>query len=84
MMPGLTGYQLIEKIRRHSLEMPCILFSHLGKPEDRAHASEKNIVFMVKGLDSPKDILAHVQNMLAPKKSDDNHSEVLKNIKFNN
>jgi CheY-like chemotaxis protein len=64
MMPGLTGFQLIEKIRDKFPDLPVVIFSHLGRPEDREKAREKNIAFMIKGLDSPKKILEQIRRSL--------------------
>src|SRR4051794_28510958 len=64
MMLRMTGFELIEKVQDKSKNIPVIIFSHLGRDEDREKAAKKNIAFMVKGLDSPRKILEHVKDAL--------------------
>ena len=64
MMPKLDGFTLTQKIREKSPGFPVIIFSHLGRPEDREKAKEANVDFMVKGFDSPAEILKRMQELL--------------------
>lgn len=69
-MPGLTGFELIEKLRANkTLEsLQVIIFSHLNRDADREHAMKlPNTKFMVKGYDSPGEILKYVREILTPR-----------------
>ena len=68
LMPRMTGFELIDKIRSNlsTVTIPIIIFSHLGKPEDRKKAGELSVRFMVKGFDGPIDILKTVRDILIP------------------
>lgn len=68
LMPRMTGFELVEKMRSTpSLEhVPVIIFSHLGKPEDRKKAAALPLVdFRVKGFDGPIKILKYVREVLS-------------------
>lgn len=68
MMPRMTGFELIEKMRNNppTAKIPVIIFSHLGRVEDRARAASlPNVDFMLKGIDSPAKILRRVQDLLS-------------------
>jgi hypothetical protein len=46
--------------------VPVIMFSHLGREEDKAKAKVfVNTHFMIKGYDSPKSILGRVHELLS-------------------
>jgi len=67
MMPRMTGFELIDKLRNNKATspLPVIIFSHLGRDEDRAKAeSLSNVVFKVKGYDSPVDILNTAKHLM--------------------
>ena len=68
LMPGLTGFELIQKLRADlaTRPLPIIVFSHLGRPEDREKAQNFHVEFMIKGFDSPAKILKAVHRMLDP------------------
>ncbi len=69
-MPRMTGFELIESLRSNpaAAYVPVIMFSHLGKDEDRQKASKlTQTFFMVKGYNSPKEILAKVKELLDTK-----------------
>ncbi|MEO8065320.1 MAG: response regulator [Candidatus Doudnabacteria bacterium] len=66
-MPHMSGFELVEKLRanKSTKTTPVIIFSHLGRPEDRAKAKSYPFVeFVVKGQDRPVDILHKAQDML--------------------
>lgn len=67
MMPRMDGFEFIKKLRANetTLKLPVILFSHLGRNEDRAKAGKlSNVIFMVKGFDGPVDILKKVEELI--------------------
>lgn len=66
LMPRLTGFELIQKLRADAKtsSLPIIVFSHLGRPEDRATAEKFKVTFMVKGYDGPIKILKTVHSFL--------------------
>jgi DNA-binding response OmpR family regulator len=64
LMPRLDGFSLLKKIRSHpnTNTMPVVVFSHLGREEDRVKASGfPRTDFVVKGYDSPVEILQKVK-----------------------
>ena len=66
-MPKMDGFELIDHLRKHALtsKIPVILFSHLGREEDRKKAEGfQNVHFTIKGYDSPADILKKVKSLL--------------------
>lgn len=66
-MPKLDGFQLIEQLRKNAMtsRAPVIMFSHLGREEDKMKAMVyENVAFMIKGFDSPKTILEKVKDMI--------------------
>lgn len=68
-MPRMTGFELIDKLRnyRPTEAVPVIIFSHLGRPEDRKKAQNLALVdFMVKGYDSPMEIIKKAKELLFP------------------
>ncbi|MEJ0021297.1 MAG: response regulator [Candidatus Doudnabacteria bacterium] len=67
LMPHMSGFELIEKLRsnKSTETTPVIIFSHLGRPEDRAKAGKLPFVeFMVKGFDRPINIVRKAEEML--------------------
>jgi CheY-like chemotaxis protein len=66
-MPGLTGFELIDKVRAHKEmnSIPVILFSHLNRDKDKQQARMlPNVQFKVKGYDSPAEILKSARTTL--------------------
>ena len=66
-MPRMDGFEFIRNLRNNivTAETPVIMFSHLGREEDRAKAKEfEGTEFMVKGLDGPLDILKKVKLLI--------------------
>jgi DNA-binding response OmpR family regulator len=66
-MPRMDGFELIHNLRNNALTVltPVIMFSHLGRAEDKEKAGElQDVYFMVKGYDDPKDIMAKVEELL--------------------
>jgi CheY-like chemotaxis protein len=67
LMPRMTGFELIDKLRnnRSTETTPIIIFSHLGREEDRKKAGKLAFVeFMVKGYDRPANILKKAQELM--------------------
>src|SRR3989344_7918655 len=57
-MPRMDGFEFIRNLRVNitTAKVPVIMFSHLGREEDRQKAkSLAGVEFMVKGIDGPKD-----------------------------
>ena len=67
-MPRMTGFELIAKIQNDlsTAFVPIIIFSHLGREEDKHKAQSLGVNFMVKGYDSPIKILNLVKSLLTP------------------
>ena len=70
-MPRMTGFELIEKLRATpaTASLPIIVFSHLGREEDKKRAKALGVEFKIKGYDGPVEILQAVEELLTPKKS---------------
>lgn len=71
-MPRMDGFELVRNLRNNvaTVLVPVIMFSHLGREEDKEKAEKlKDVHFMVKGYDDLKDILAKAEELLdlAPK-----------------
>lgn len=67
-MPRMDGFELIKNLRANpaTAVTPVIMFSHLGREEDRQKATQlPETYFMVKGYDDPKEILATVKQLLS-------------------
>lgn len=67
-MPRLDGFGLIERLRANprTRNIPVIMFSHRGRPEDKQRAGTyPRVDFKIKGYDSPAEILNTVQALLA-------------------
>ncbi len=66
-MPRMDGFELIRNLRTNvvTARTPVIMFSHLGREDDRAKAvGLSGVEFMVKGYDGPPKILQKVQHLL--------------------
>jgi CheY-like chemotaxis protein len=66
-MPKMDGFELIDHLRKHILtaNVPVIMFSHLGREEDKLRAAKYDrVYFMLKGYDSPTKILEKVKELL--------------------
>lgn len=66
-MPRMDGFELIKNLRANvaTSSIPVVLFSHLGRAEDKARAAKiPNVYFMVKGFDGPNDILKKVEELI--------------------
>jgi len=66
-MPRMDGFEFIRNLRKNSVtaQVPVIMFSHLGREEDREQARKlTDVEFMVKGIDGPLDILVAVKKLL--------------------
>lgn len=66
-MPRMDGFELIKNLRTNAVtaKTPVILFSHLGREEDRVKAEKlPGVVFMIKGMDGPKVILEKIQELI--------------------
>ncbi|MBI2355743.1 MAG: response regulator [Candidatus Doudnabacteria bacterium] len=69
-MPRMDGFELIKNLKNNPATAltPVIIFSHLGRDEDREKAGKlMETYFMVKGYDGPNDILAKVKELLDDK-----------------
>ena len=68
-MPRMDGFEFIRNLRSNvaTAQTPVILFSHLGREEDRERANKlSKVEFMVKGIDGPKDILNKIETLIGP------------------
>ncbi len=66
-MPRMDGFELIRNLRSNvpTAKTPVIMFSHLGREEDRQKAMAlSGVDFMVKGYDTPSAIFQKVQHLL--------------------
>ena len=66
-MPRMDGFALVRNLRSNiqTAKIPVIMFSHLGREEDREKAKQmEGVEFMVKGFDSPADIAKKVDKIL--------------------
>lgn len=69
-MPNMTGFELIQAIKKNvtTANIPFVVFSHLGREEDRQKAQELGAkAFFIKGQNSPKEIADFVKNILTQK-----------------
>lgn len=76
-MPKMDGFELIRNMRNNVATslIPVIMFSHLGREEDRQKASAlRRVNFVVKGYDSPMAILNTVNELMS--NSDHKHSRL--------
>lgn len=79
-MPRMDGFEFIHNLRNNAVTVitPVIMFSHLGRQEDREKAKKLNDVhFMLKGYDDPNKILAKVKELLGlgPKANTNHHQD---------
>ena len=66
-MPRMDGFEFIRNLRNNisTARTPVMMFSHLGREEDRKKAEKLNhITFLVKGVDSPAEILVKIAELL--------------------
>ena len=65
-MPRMDGFELVRNLRNNvaTSQIPVIMFSHLGRAEDREKAQSLHVEFLVKGFDSPSHILGRVKELL--------------------
>jgi len=66
-MPRMDGFELIHNLRSNiaTSKIPVIMFSHLGREQDRQKAMQlSNVEFMLKGYDTPTKILAKVEELI--------------------
>lgn len=66
-MPRMDGFELIHNLRSNvaTARIPVIMFSHLGREDDRQRANQlPKVEFMLKGYDTPGQILAKVQELI--------------------
>ena len=66
-MPRMDGFEFIRNLRGNivTAQIPVIMFSHLGREEDREKAKKlDNVTFMVKGFATPAEIVAKVAELL--------------------
>jgi CheY-like chemotaxis protein len=67
-MPKMDGFEMIRNLRNNvaTALTPVVMFSHLGREEDRQKALKLNrVTFVVKGYDSPSEILNQVKELVA-------------------
>lgn len=78
-MPRMDGFELIHNLRNNvaTAETPVIMFSHLGREEDREKAKKIwRVEFMVKGLDSPAKILNRISELLSVSSEKTRNNEI--------
>jgi CheY-like chemotaxis protein len=66
-MPRMDGFEFIRNLRTNAVtaKTPVIMFSHLGREEDRAKANKlSDVTFMIKGMDGPKVIFEKVEEYI--------------------
>jgi len=66
-MPRMDGFELIRNLRNNAAtaNIPVILFSHLGREEDRKKAEGlEKVDFMLKGFDRPAKIAERVVELI--------------------
>src|ERR1041385_2714084 len=66
-MPKMDGFELVRNLRANvaTAHTPVMMFSHLGREEDRVRAAKlQNVVFLVKGMDSPAEIVRKVDDLI--------------------
>jgi CheY-like chemotaxis protein len=72
-LPGLTGYEVLEKIRHHdeTKSIPIVVFSVLGESKDIEKAIDLGAnYYRTKGIDSPTNIVGIVDNLIQGKNPD--------------
>jgi CheY-like chemotaxis protein len=71
MMPNMTGFELIQKLKENpeTKNIPVMVSSHLGRESDRQEAEKLGArAFVVKGRVTPKHIADMVLHILCEKK----------------
>jgi CheY-like chemotaxis protein len=66
-MPRMDGFEMIKNLRANvaTANTPVMMFSHLGREEDKEKAKQiPNVYFLVKGFDSPKEILRQIAELI--------------------
>jgi CheY-like chemotaxis protein len=66
-MPNMTGFQLFEALKQDEKykRIPIVLFSHLGRSEDIENAANLEVkYFIVRGQNTPNDIVSQIQDIL--------------------
>lgn len=66
-MPRMDGFEFIRNLRNNvtTAHTPVIMFSHLGREEDREKANQlTGVEFFVKGVDHPTNILKKVEELI--------------------
>ncbi len=69
-LPGLTGYEVLEKIRadQDTKTIPVVVFSVLGESKDIDKAIDLGAnYYRTKGIDSPTNIVSIIQELLSGK-----------------
>ncbi len=69
-MPRMDGFEFVRNLRNNAItaQVPVILFSHLGREEDKKKSEKfSNVTFMIKGLAGPNVIVDKIKELLAPK-----------------
>jgi len=72
-LPGLTGYEVLEKIRHHeeTKKIPVVVFSVLGESKDIDKAIDLGAnYYRTKGIDSPTNIVGIIEDLIDGKKLD--------------
>ena len=67
-LPGLTGYEVLEKIRSHedTKNIPVVVFSVLGESKDIDKAIDLGAnYYRTKGIDSPTNIVGILEDLLS-------------------
>ncbi len=68
MMPRMDGFAMIEQLQKNiqTKAIPIFVFSHLGRQEDLQKAQSLGVRrFFIKGIDSPRAIIAEIKNIVA-------------------
>ncbi|MBN2104093.1 response regulator [bacterium] len=71
-LPGLTGYEVLEKVRNHeeTKDIPVVVFSVLGESKDIDKAIDLGAnYYRTKGIDSPTNIVGIIEDLIDNKES---------------
>src|SRR6185503_21146919 len=66
-MPRMDGFEFIRNLRNNvtTAHLPVVMFSHLGREEDRERAKLlSGVEFFVKGVDSPATIVKKIEDII--------------------
>lgn len=66
-MPRMDGFELIKNLRQNvaTSEIPVIMFSHLGREEDKRRAQELGVRdFVVRSIVAPHEIIERINDIL--------------------